>query len=376
VLGLALLASLVASSLVFLILLPMTRSLTEALEFARSVGEGDVSKSLTARSNDEIGQLVDALSSMGASLQAKTLVAERVALRDLTVSVHVSSPRDSLGTALEQMVSNLREVLGNASEGSRESTRAAERFQSLSEGLAGAAEETSAQAKLVTEATAHVHRNIQSVAAGAEEMGSSIREIARSASEAAGTAANAVERARKTNALVEKLGESSREIGSIIEVIQGIAGQTNLLALNATIEAARAGEAGKGFAVVAGEVKELSKETRKATESIQGKIQSIQAEMTTAIESIRSIGDVIQNVNNISQSIASAVEEQTAATSEITRSISDASNGIAEISSGVQQVSIAANSTAKSAAEINVDSRLLQKNAKDLSDSIGTFKLN
>lgn len=376
VLGIAFGAALIAFLLVFLIVQPMVASLKEAVVFARAVEDGDISKSLQARSKDEIGDLVNSLVAMGASLRAKAQVAELVAQRDLSVDVRPASPKDALGNALKVMVANLREVLGRTAEGARESTQAAQRFQVLSEGLAGAAEETSAQAKVVTDATEQVHRSVQSVAAGAEEMGSSIREIARSASEAASIAASAVERVRLTNALVEKLGESSNEIGSIIGVIQGIAGQTNLLALNATIEAARAGEAGKGFAVVAGEVKELSKATREATESIQGRILSIQSEMTAAIESIRSIGEVIQDVNNISHSIASAVEEQTAATSEITRSIADASRGIGEISSGVQQVSLAANSTAKSAAEINADSLRLRINTAELSDSIGSFKLS
>lgn len=375
--GISLAGALLACLAVFFgVVRPMVRSLREALEYAQAVGEGDISKSLRARSEDEIGDLVHTLAKMGENLREKARVASMVADRDLTVAVEEASPRDVLGSALRRMVANLREVLGRTAEGARESTQAAQRFQALSEGLAGAAEETSAQARLVTEASEGVHRSVQSVAAGAEEMGSSIREIARSASEAASIASTAVDRVRKTNELVEKLGASSTEIGNVIEVIQGIAGQTNLLALNATIEAARAGEAGKGFAVVAGEVKELSKATRAATEGIQGRILSIQDEMSLAIQSIRDIGEVIQNVNNISHSIASAVEEQTAATSEISRSIADASRGIGEISESVQQVSIAANSTARSAAEIKVDSDQLRRNASQLSDSIGSFKLS
>ncbi len=110
-------------------------------------------------------------------------------------------------------------------------------------------------------------------------MSASIKEIAKNANEAARVANTAVQVAQKTNATVSRLGDSSAEIGQVIKVINSIAEQTNLLALNATIEAARAGEAGKGFAVVANEVKELAKQTGKATEDISHKIKAIQGEL-------------------------------------------------------------------------------------------------
>src|SRR5207302_9996194 len=135
---------------------------------------------------------------------------------------------------------------------------------------------------------------------------------------------NAVQTAHSADVNVGKLGVSSAEIGEVIKVITSIAQQTNLLALNATIEAARAGEAGKGFAVVANEVKELAKQTAKATDDISRKITAIQADTKGAVEAIGQIGQIIDQINDIQNTIATAVEEQTAVTGEISRNVAEA----------------------------------------------------
>ena len=137
----------------------------------------------------------------------------------------------------------------------------------------------------------------------------------------------------------------------MIKVITSIAQQTNLLALNATIEAARAGEAGKGFAVVANEVKELAKETAKATEDISRKIEAIQSDTKGAVEAIGQIGTVINQINDIQNTIASAVEEQSATTNEISRNLAEAAKGGMDITQNITGVAEAAHSTTAGASE-------------------------
>jgi len=181
------------------------------------------------------------------------------------------------------------------------------------------AEETAAQSGAVSSAAEQIASNVQTVVSGSEEMSASIKEISTNAH----VAGNGVKIAREATEKVTKLSESSQEIGQVIKVITSIAEQTHLLALNATIEAARAGEAGKGFAVVANEVKELAKETAKATEDISQKIEAIQADTKGAIDGITEVSKIIAQINDIQNSIASAVEEQTATTNEISRNIVD-----------------------------------------------------
>lgn len=143
----------------------------------------------------------------------------------------------------------------------------------------------------------------------ADAMQHKFSEISKDANKAVKVCTDAVKFAEGANAIVTKLGESSVKIGQVLKVITNIAKQTNLLALNATIEAARAGEAGKGFAVVAHEVKELAKETAKATEDIGKTIETLQADSQHAADAIGEITKIISQMNEISNSIAGTVEE-------------------------------------------------------------------
>ena len=272
-------------------------------------------------------------------------------------------------TDITQQVSmrqHMAEVLKGVTQSAASLTGAADNLSTLSQHMSSSAEETAAQANAVASASEEVSANVQTVAAGTEEMTASIREIARSAADAARVAREAVTLAGTTNATVTKLGESSTEIGNVIKVITSIAQQTKLLALNATIEAARAGEAGKGFAVVANEVKELAKETAKATEDISLRIEAIQADTRGAVTAIGQISNTINQINDIQNTIASAVEEQTATTNEMSRNVAEGAKGTNEISKNVAGVAQTAQGTQAGAVKSLEAARMLSEMALEL----------
>jgi methyl-accepting chemotaxis protein len=303
-------------------------------------------------------------------------VVNAAARGDLTRDVTVAGADaiGQMGEGLGRFFTTLRKSVADIARTAQTLAGASHELTAVSQQMASNAEETAAQANVASAAAEQVSKSVTTVATGTEEMGASIREIAKSAHDAAKVATSAVKVAEKTNATVAKLGESSAEIGNVIKVITSIAQQTNLLALNATIEAARAGEAGKGFAVVANEVKELAKQTAKATEDISRKIEAIQTDTRGAVEAIGQIGKIITQINDIQNTIASAVEEQTATTGEISRSVTEAAKGSNEIAQNITGVAQAARGTTEGASDTKKSADELSKMALDLQQLVSQFK--
>ncbi|MEM7337057.1 MAG: methyl-accepting chemotaxis protein [Actinomycetota bacterium] len=202
--------------------------------------------------------------------------------------------------------------------------RAAHAMETASGQLSHATSTTIERVDALSDLVRNLNDDIDVVDSAMKGFTQSIDQVEHHANQASSVAMTAAQKTKATNATVAKLGDSSEEIGQVIEVITSIAKQTNLLALNATIEAARAGESGKGFAVVANEVKELAKQTSAATDQIAAKVLAIQNDTGESVAAIEDITTVIDEIAEIQALIADAVGQQTATTSAIDDSVRSA----------------------------------------------------
>lgn len=316
------------------------------------------------------------LRSIVGPLQEFVAALQRVAQGDLDTSICVVRKDEigQLGVALDHALTNLRETMNDIGKNAVAVAAASEELHATSDELSQVAGNSAAQLTEVAAASEDVSHSVQTVAAAVEEMEASIREIALGASGATQVAGRAVEMSAAAKEAIAKLGHSSTEIGNVVRVISEIAEQTNLLALNATIESARAGEAGKGFAVVASEVKDLARETSKATEQIRERVSTIQADTAQAVHAIEQIGDVVQQINDSQSQIASAVEEQTATTQEMARSVAQGASGTSQIAVDVSKLAANAQESKVGAEASSGAAEQLSKMAAEVQASVGRFR--
>ena len=323
--------------------------LAKAVDFAKSVANGDLSRNVDIDQKDEIGILAAELNRMAAHLRGM--------LEDISGGVKTLLTSSTGLSAISQQIAD----------GSQQSS---EKAQSVAQ----AAEQMSDNMNAVSSASEQTSTNVQMVATAAEQMTATINEIAGNMEKGRRIADDAVEQAQTTSSQVGDLGKAMENIGIVTEAIAEISEQTNLLALNATIEAARAGESGKGFAVVANEIKDLANQTADATQKIGEQISSIQIKTGDTVEKINQISSIIHDLCEIVNTVASAMEEQAVATREISSNVNQAAAGNEEVSKNVVQTTHVSASIAQAISQVNQAAREMatgssqvHNNAQDLS---------
>ncbi|HCJ11900.1 MAG TPA: hypothetical protein DHV51_02240, partial [Opitutae bacterium] len=308
----------------------ITRPLRQTIALLQDIaqGEGDLTKRLTTKSQDEIGELASWFNNFIEKIQK--------IVRNISEETgHLVKASEDMSTASKVLEKDAGVLTG-----------AAEHITNISE-------EFSNNLKNISQKTSEVDTFASNVATAIEEMDSSTIEVAKTCAREADIATQAAQEVNASKEVIDQLEQSSKEIGNVIELISGIASQTNLLALNATIEAASAGEAGKGFAVVANEVKELARQSAEATKQIESQIQFVQSNTAQAVTSIVKIAGVIQEVQSLASTIAASVEEQSATTKEIAHNMENVSNATKDLFTNVKQASSAAEKVSLDSQDMN-----------------------
>lgn len=347
-------------------------------QFAESIVQGDLSKTITVRSKDEFGQMTGNLNTMINNLKG---IIEGVV------------------NSSQQIAASAEELTASADEGSRSTDQITGSIQEVSEGVQQKLEgvdSTAKSAQLITEHMNTITQDIQLVTTGSlttSEKAENGNEVVRKAVDEIQEISDKVAEAAE---VVNNLGIKSGEIGEIVALITNIAAQTNLLALNAAIEAARAGEQGRGFAVVADEVRKLAEQSSGAAGKISELVSEIQRETTKAVKSMNdgtaavqdgitmvnmageAFQDIRQGVNDFSkqaQAVADVVKNVVANTEAIVASMMEVANIPKEIAGSLESVVAGTEEQSASMEEIRRSANSLAQIATDFQGSVKMFTL-
>jgi len=301
----------------------ITAPLAQAVEIARTIANGDLSRRIEVRSKDETGQLMQALREMSASLAGIVADVRRGADSMTTGAREIASGNMDLSSRTEQQASSLEET-----------------------------------ASSMEELTSTVKQNADNA-----------RQANQLALTASGVATQGGEVVAQVVDTMAAIDSSSKKIVDIIGVIDGIAFQTNILALNAAVEAARAGEQGRGFAVVATEVRSLAQKSAAAAREIKGLIGD-------SVEKVEAGGRLVAQAGGTIREVVASVQRVTDIMAEITAASNEQSAGIEQVNQAIAQMDQVTQQNAALVEQAAAAAGSMQEQASSLAVTVGTFKLS